>query len=122
MRSKPTIYIAGPYSKGDNVRNIRRAITISDQLAVRGIYPFIPHLTGCWDFLLPHEYEFWMDYDAVWLLKCDALLRMVGDSVGAEREEKTAAANGMYVFHEKNHRTIANLVRDVGEVLFHGQS
>jgi len=67
------IYIAGPYSGGDPITNVRRAIRVADALAALGHIPFVPHLTHFWHQISPHRYEFWLDYDMHWLELCDAV-------------------------------------------------
>lgn len=97
------VYIAGPYSRSvqypDMAVNVRRAILAADVVLVHGDVPFVPHLTHFWHLLSPKEYEVWLRYDKQWLLACDALLRLDGDSPGADREEEWATAAGMVVWH-----------------------
>lgn len=84
------IYIAGPYTKGDVVQNVRAAIEAGDKVAAMGHIPFIPHLSHFWHMLFPHEYTFWLKQDLEWLKVCDAILRLPGDSNGADREVEEA--------------------------------
>ena len=93
------VYVAGPYTHGDTVNNIQAALTTAEHLAFMGFTPFVPHLTGFWHFLYPHEYEFWMKYDAEWLLACDAVLRIPGDSAGADREVEMAKSANIPVYY-----------------------
>jgi hypothetical protein len=92
------VYVASPYSKGDTVQNVRNAVLVGDRLAIHGFYPFIPVLTHFWHYLRPHEYGFWMEQDKAWLLKCDCLLRVPGESRGADEEVKLARKNNIPVF------------------------
>ena len=92
------IYIAGPYSNGDVAENIRNAIHAGDYISRLGHIPFIPHLTHFWHLLIPHEYEFWMRQDEQWLSSCDALLRLHGQSAGADREVSKALELGIPVY------------------------
>lgn len=84
------VYIAGPYSKGDVGENVRNAVLVADEVSAFGHVPYIPHLTHLWHMILPHEYEFWMDYDFEWLKKCDCLIRLSGESKGADEEVRFA--------------------------------
>jgi nucleoside 2-deoxyribosyltransferase len=93
------IYIAGPYSKGDVAENVRTAIHAGDYCAHFGHTPFIPHLTHFWHFLIHHEYEFWMQQDEAWLRECDAVLRLAGESAGADREVEIAKSLNMPIFY-----------------------
>jgi hypothetical protein len=93
------IYVAGPYTQGgDMALNVRRAIEAADGLARRGHVPFIPHLTHFWHMLCPHEYEFWMQQDLAWLRQCEAVLRLEGESPGADREVQAARELGLAVY------------------------
>jgi|GEM_PF-825467 len=92
------IYVAGAYSKGDVAENVRTAIHEGDYVARLGHVPFIPHLTHFWHMLIPHDYEFWMSQDEQWLLSCDAILRLKGESAGADREVETAKKLGLPVY------------------------
>lgn len=92
------IYVAGPYSKGDVFANIRRAVQAGTALIKRGHSPFVPHLTGFWDFLTPLDYEEWLAYDMEWVRVCDAILRLPGESSGADREVAFAKELGKPVY------------------------
>jgi hypothetical protein len=92
------IYIAGPYSRGDVAINVRNAISAADYLSRWGWTPFIPHLTHFWHMAFPHEYQFWLDQDMEWLKCCDALLRLRGESGGADKEVAWARDNGLPVY------------------------
>ena len=101
MINKQKIYVAGPYSKGDVMVNIQDAISEADVLLKYGFIPFVPHLTGFWHFMFPHPYDTWMDYDAEWLLSCDAVFRLNGESSGADREVDMANELGIPVFYDR---------------------
>lgn len=92
------IYIAGPYTKGDVAENVRTAIYQGDYVAGLGHYPFIPHLSHFWHYLLLHDYEFWIKQDLMWLECCDAILRLKGESSGADAEVKRAIELGLTVY------------------------
>lgn len=93
------IYIAGPYSKGDVGLNVRNAIHAGDYITHFGHVAFIPHLSHFWHLLIPHEYEFWLQQDIEWLKECDALLRLEGESSGADKEVELALELGMPVYY-----------------------
>lgn len=93
------IYIAGPYTKPNPEWNTRFAIYTGDYVASLGHTVFIPHLTHYWHLVKPHEYEFWMKQDFEWLKMCDALLRIPGESAGADREVQLAKELGMPVYY-----------------------
>lgn len=93
------VYIAGPYSQGDVVVNIRNAIFAGDKVLDMGHMPFIPHLSHLWHTVSPKTYEEWMAIDIMWLGECHALLRLPGESKGADREVQVAIACGIPVFY-----------------------
>ena len=94
------IYIAGPYSKGDTFMNIRHALTVAEELIAAGFEPYVPHLAGFWHYLSPHAYDYWMKRDEAWLLKCDALVRIPGESEGADKEVSVALLHSIPVLME----------------------
>ena len=98
MDSKIKVYIAGPYTKGDVVINTRKAITMGEVLASYGFVPYIPHLTFFWHLVHPHEADFWYEYDFHWLDCCDCLIRIPGESEGADREMHRMINAGKPVF------------------------
>ncbi len=95
---KLKVYIASPYTKGDVAQNIRRQIDVADELMNLGFSPFLPVLSHFQHIVCPRPYEEWMDNDLEWVLACDALLRLSGDSPGADREVLFAKKNHIPVF------------------------
>lgn len=84
------IYIAGPYTRGDTAQNVRNAIVAGNNVAALGHTPYIPHLTHFWHMLIPRPIEFWYRFDIEWLKVCDAVLRLPGESKGADEEVRIA--------------------------------
>jgi hypothetical protein len=95
-----TIYIAGPI--GDVVgrqSRVAAAIDAARPLLRAGMAPFAPHLwavAGVAEGIM--EYEAWIDFDLEWVRRCDALLRIPGESPGADREVAEAFRLGKPVF------------------------
>jgi hypothetical protein len=97
--AKPLVYIAGPYS-GDVVANVRRAVKIGLELWRTGhVAVLIPHLTLLADLVAPMEHDDWYRYDFDQIVHCDAVLRISGDSHGADEEVLFACALQLPVFH-----------------------
>lgn len=94
---KPKVYVAGPYTQGDVAVNVRRAIDYGDALMEHGYIPYIPHLSHFWHMLTPREYYDWVQYDNIWVLECDVLVRLKGTSHGADKEVDLAISAGMSV-------------------------
>ena len=95
------IYVSGPYTKPDPVENTHKAIQVGNRLRDAGHFPFIPHLTLLWHSVTPKPYDFWMEYDFEWVKACDAVLRMPGESSGADREVALAEQLGIPVFYSE---------------------
>ncbi len=92
-----TVYVAGPYSS-DPETHTRTAIEAGQRIADAGAVPFVPHLYHFWHQQIPGGYEQWMRLDLAWLSKCDALVRLPGESPGADREVAEAERLGLPVF------------------------
>lgn len=93
------IYIAGPYTSGNQARNVRNAVYAASIVSNRGHEYYLPHTSHFEDMLIPRPYEFWMKHDLAWLELCDALLRLEGPSQGADVEEARAKELGLPVFY-----------------------
>lgn len=93
------IYIAGPYTNGDVAINVKTAIDAAEALTAKGWAPFVPHLTHFWHMLHPHEYQFWIRQDLEWLKVCDALVRLPGESAGADTEVLFAQSRHIPVYY-----------------------
>lgn len=99
--TKKFIYVAGPMSSsGSYIENIRLGIAAGEGIIRNGGIPFVPHLSALWQLVSPHsEYDFWLPMDLGWVEKCDAVLRLPGESRGADREVEHAKEIGIPVFH-----------------------
>lgn len=100
---KPKIYVAGPYTSGDVAVNVRNAIVMANQLADLGCAPYVPHFTHFWHMHFPRPYDFWLEHDNEFLPLCDGLIRLAGESKGADKETALAEALGIPVFLELAH-------------------
>lgn len=96
----PMVYIAGPISIGDYLENIGKGIDFGELVAEMGLVPFIPHLDLLWILRHPKS-KSWserLNYDEQVILRCDAVIRIPGESRGAEREELFAREHDIPVF------------------------
>ena len=91
------IYVAGPYTKPDPVENTHNVIRVADALLDAGVCPLIPHLSLMWHLASPKPYYRWLEYDRQLLLRCDAVLRVPGNSDGATLECLYAESCGIPV-------------------------
>ncbi len=96
------VFISAPYTIGDVIVNSRNAILAGDEVAGLGHIPFIPHLNIQWHMVCPHEPDFWYEYDLKWLDVCDVILRLPGESWGADREVQYAESKGIKVIYGIN--------------------
>jgi hypothetical protein len=101
------VYIASPYTKGWMPDNVRRQITIGDELLDLGYKPYIPLLTHFMELYKHRDEREYLDLDIVFLSVCDAVLRIKPldengieiPSAGADEEEAKAKELGIPVFY-----------------------
>ena len=99
------IYVAHPIGANDEHRSrkIAAALEATRALLVAGFAPWTPGMfaasfgNSAADWLL--SYEQWCALDMEFLEVCHAVLRLPGESPGAEREVSRARALGLPVFH-----------------------
>lgn len=96
---KKKIYVACPYTKGNASINVRNAVMAAERLCDAGFTPYNPLLTHLWQLISPHDIDFWYEYDNEWLPVCDGLLRLPGESAGADKEIELMMRLGKPVFH-----------------------
>ena len=97
---KIRVYVAGPLTKGDTLKNISTAIHAGNDLLKRGFIPFIPHLNSLWEIVCSeHPVSTWLEYDKQWIRACHALLRLEGESPGADGEVEFCNERNIPVFH-----------------------
>lgn len=82
------VFVSGPLnSSGVAFLNVREAV-LTGMLLRRfpRVVPFIPHLFSHATQILPESGEFWQAWDDDELRACDVLVRIPGDSKGADHE------------------------------------
>jgi hypothetical protein len=92
------VYIASPYTLGDVAVNVKVQLDVADQLMTLGFSPYVPLLTHFQHIAHPRPYADWCRQDDAWIPCCDYLLRLPGESKGADREVELAASLGIPVF------------------------
>lgn len=105
------VYVAGPYTRGDVAVNVREAIVVTNKLLDLGFVPYCPHLTHFWHLVTPRPYEEWLAYDLIWMEACDVVLRIPGESSGADAEVARALELGIPVFY-----SLEELLQDVEDM------
>ncbi len=118
--SRPVIYIAGPIRKGNLLNNVRQADAAMGALIRAGFAPINPMLSvyaGCatddQNTLAPYGVwapadplaklagvtaDDWLGMDLALVAVSDAVLRLPGESVGADGEVAHAKSKGIPVF------------------------
>ena len=99
MKPCTFVYIASPYRIGDKLTNVRASLEIANILMDKGFIPYAPLLNHFQDEIFPRSEKDWLEFDLRWLYKCDALLRLHGESKGADEEVLSASHVGMPVFY-----------------------
>ncbi len=94
------VYVSGPYSKGDPAANVGHAMKITNYLLNEGFAPFCPHLVHFLHMTQPRSWEAWMEYDLIWVKQCEILLRLNGESKGADIEVEEAKKLGMPIYFD----------------------
>ena len=94
---KPLIYIAGPIT-GDPWGCVRRATEAAAVLADLGCHAYLPQLSVLHEIVAPQPYEHWIEHGLAMVERCDGLLRLTGESPGADREYAHAVELGRPVF------------------------
>ena len=93
------IYVSAPFSLGDQFVNLRNACLAGDKIWEKGHTPFVPHLTALWHAISPKPWGEWMRMDTELLSMCDALLRLPGESKGADKEVAEAKRLCMLIYY-----------------------
>jgi len=93
-------YIASPYTIGNHLVNVLIQIGYAHELIGLGFNPYVPLLSHYLEEYKHQEYETWMSIDLEWLKTCDCLLRLPGESSGADREVAFAIKKQIPVFYD----------------------
>lgn len=114
-KSRPLVYVASPYSKGDPAINTKFQLDVFHQLMDSGIvYPICPLASHFFHLHSPRSWQDWMDYDLELVSRCDALVRLnasasgrigsyhVQESKGADTEVEHARRLDIPVFFSIN--------------------
>lgn len=114
-RGRRMVYIAGPISKGDLAHNINQATDAFAKLARAGLAPLCPQwsaysgeaklsATGGSVYAVASavgcglSHADWLAVDLAFVARSDAVLRLPGESVGADMETALARERGIPVF------------------------
>lgn len=96
---KKLVYIACPYTRGDTAVNVHNAIQAANRVVELGAIPYVPVWTHFWHLITPHPWEFWIELDKYFVSLANCILRLDGESKGADLEVKQALQEGKPVFY-----------------------
>lgn len=108
-KSRPRVYISGPISRGDQEHNFNQSIVAQRELIQLGFSPLNPMLTMKFPGHESISHQEWIDCDLPWVEMSNAVLRLPGESIGADMETDHAKRLGIPVFE-----SIDCLVRNLG--------
>jgi hypothetical protein len=107
---KIKVYIASPYTKGDTAINVKRQLDCVDELMTLGYAPFAPLYSHFQHMAHPRPYTDWVEIDLIWVEACDVVLRLEGESSGADGEVAYAQKNNIPVVYSIEELQKLNLV------------
>jgi hypothetical protein len=96
------IFISGPYTNGDVAQNVKKSMDAANALIELGFAPYCPHLTHFLHMNNFQKYEKWLEIDLIYLECCDGVLRLFGESNGADKEVEYAEKIKLPVFKDYN--------------------
>lgn len=97
---KKLIYLAGPITNGGEKYNwaaIRHAEEVAVTLEARGYAVHCPQSSARWPGADTIPWQSWVESGKAWVKVCDAVLRLPGESMGADLEVDYADAKGIPV-------------------------
>lgn len=94
---KKYVFISSPYTNGCQAANVREQHEAFDLLLRLGHFPFAPLMSHYHQIIFPVTYERWIAWDLAWIERCDCVLRLPGESPGADRECAHTEENGIPV-------------------------
>lgn len=93
------VYIASPYTLGDVAVNVKAQLDCVDELMNLGFAPFAPLYSHFQHMAHPRPYQDWIKIDLEWVNVCDCVLRLPGESTGADGEVRFAEELNKPVFY-----------------------
>ena len=97
---RPRIYISGPITLGDAKHNFQQAAEAQRRLLIEGFAPWNPMLTMLLDYAEEIPHAVWVDADLPWIEAAKAVLRLPGESVGADAEVAFARSKDVLVYYD----------------------
>jgi len=94
------VYLSSPYSIGDKEKNVQRQFDAAKILIDRGFNVWCPLVGHFMQPTLNLSWEEWLKIDLDWLSRCDVVLRLDGESKGADEEVLYAEENSIPVYYK----------------------
>lgn len=92
------VYISGPITKGSREDNYDQADEMNRHLIEAGFAPLNPMFSMFSRYAFEIKHSDWMEVDLAWIECADAVIRLPGESVGADMETSHAEKLGIPVF------------------------
>lgn len=106
------VYISGPLTLGNRNLNLFQAFEAHRQLIKAGFAPLNPMITMLCPFAPDVEHSEWLDCDLPWVEVCDVVVRLPGESKGADLETAHARLHGIPVFEITDQRHLEWAIAD----------
>lgn len=102
MSMRPIVYISGPITLGDRNWNVYQAFDAQRKLMDAGFSTINPMASTCFPFAWERGYDadVWMDCDYPLVAASAAVLRLPGESAGADLEVAYATDANIRVYHD----------------------
>jgi len=97
--AKIRIYIASPYTVGDVAVNVKAQLDAAAKLIDVGFAPFVPLYSHFQHMAHPRPYHVWTSLDNEWVPVCDCVLRLPGESKGADAEVELAKSLNLPIYY-----------------------
>lgn len=112
------VYVAGPMTVGDYYDNVHLGIKVGRKVFEDGMAPYVPHLDA---FMYmgrgQEDTDMWADFlewDIEWVAQSEAVLRIPGESKGADLEVAHAQRLGLPVFQLSSYDALVKFAGDQG--------
>ena len=93
------IYLASPYTIGNKKKNVKRQLDAANELMDLNYVPYVPLLSHFQHIVHPRPDTDWLHIGKAWVQVCHAVLRLPGESKGADAEVEVAKDCGIPVFY-----------------------
>lgn len=111
---RPWVYIASPYTKGDQAQNVAFQMRIWNTLLDAGVTPIAPLWSHFQHLHLPRPYEDWTAYDNEIIQRCDACLRLSAeDTRTGYLERRSSGADAEVELFERLGKPVFFFVDDL---------